>query len=72
MVFSWEDPGGLRQGDSYVVTIDGSARPPQQQSSLTVPAGEAGRVCATVAVTRDGKSGTPSVERCIEVEVEGR
>ncbi len=72
VVFSWDDPGGLRQGDSYVVTVDGSARPPQQQSSLTVPAGESDRVCATVAVTRDGKSGTPSVERCIEVEVEGR
>jgi serine/threonine protein kinase len=66
--FSWEDPGGLRQGDSYVVTIDGSARPPQEEATLTVSPGESGRVCATVTVARDGKSGAPSVERCVEVE----
>ena len=26
------------------------------------------RVCATVTVTRDGKSGVPSAERCVDVE----
>jgi eukaryotic-like serine/threonine-protein kinase len=30
---------------------------------------EGDRVCARVTVTRDGKSGTPSAESCIDVEV---
>ena len=67
VVFSWDDPGGLRQGDTYVVTVDGRDWPPQREASLSVPADDAGQVCATVTVARDGKAGAPSAERCAEV-----
>jgi serine/threonine protein kinase len=67
VVFSWDDPGGLRQGDTYVVTVDGREWPPQREASLSVPTDDAGQVCATVAVARDGRAGAPSAERCAEV-----
>ena len=69
VVFSWNDPGGLRQGDTYVVTVDGREWPPQREANLSVTPEEPGQVCASVTVARDGRSGEPSAERCAEVEV---
>jgi hypothetical protein len=68
VVFTWDDPG-LRQGDAYVVSIEGSERPPQRQAMAPVIAESDGPVCVTVAVARDGRTGAPSAERCVEVDV---
>lgn len=67
VVFTWNDPG-LRGGDAYVVTVDGEPSPMQRTARFDVAIGDDGtRVCATVTVTRDGKSGRPSAERCVDV-----
>lgn len=68
IVFSWDDPG-LRQGDTYVVRVEGDDLPPQRATSAEVVAEADGPVCVTVAVSRDGRSGSPSAERCVEVDV---
>lgn len=67
VTFDWSDPG-LRQGDAYLVVVDGEAAPIQREASLSVDARGRDRVCASVTVTRDGKAGTPSTERCVDVE----
>jgi serine/threonine protein kinase len=69
VTFSWADPG-LLGGDAYVVTVDGQARPMQHDAFLDVSAEDGDRVCATVTVTRDGKTGLASAERCIDVDFE--
>jgi eukaryotic-like serine/threonine-protein kinase len=67
VVFSWNDPG-LEGGDAYIVTVDGVASPMQRDEQFAASAQSGDRVCATVTVTRDGKSGSPSAERCVDVE----
>ena len=67
VTFTWNDPG-LESGDAYVVTVDGEPWPMQDDARLGVEAEDGDRVCARVTVTRDGKSGAPSAERCIDVE----
>jgi eukaryotic-like serine/threonine-protein kinase len=68
VTFTWADPG-LQGGDAYVVTVDGEPRPMQHDAFLDVSAEDGDRVCASVTVTRDGKSGLASAARCIDVEV---
>ena len=69
VTFRWSDPG-LQSGDVYIVTVDGDPRPMQRERSLVIEvAGD--RVCASVMVTRDGKLGQPSAERCVDVEGPG-
>lgn len=65
-VFTWDDPG-IQGGDAYVVVVDGQPEPNQRVSRIDVPVQEGDRVCVTVTVTRDGKSGAPSAERCVDV-----
>ena len=67
VVFTWNDPG-LEGGDAYIVTVDGVASPMQREERFAANADDADRVCAVVTVTRDGKSGSPSAERCVDVE----
>ncbi|TFD26309.1 serine/threonine-protein kinase [Cryobacterium cryoconiti] len=63
--FTWSDPG-VRDGDNYVVTLRTGESSIQRGTEFTVdPQGRA-RVCATVAVNRDGKSGEPSGEKCVD------
>ena len=69
VTFSWDDPG-LQSSDAYVVTVDGETLPLQREARVTVPAEDGDRVCASVRVARDGKSGAPSAERCVEVSVD--
>jgi len=60
--FSWDDPG-VRPGDTYVITSDGATS--QQTGTTFVVSGTPGdEECITVAVNRDGKTGTASPERC--------
>ncbi|WP_206737284.1 serine/threonine-protein kinase [Agromyces albus] len=67
VVFSWDDPG-IERGDAYIVTVDGEASPMQREPRFPVEIDGRNRVCASVTVTRDGKSGQPSAERCIDLD----
>ena len=67
VTFSWDDPG-LSSGDAYIVTVGDDASPPTRATSFPVNATDGDLVCASVTVTRDGKSGEPSAERCIDVD----
>lgn len=64
--FSWDDPG-LAEGDLYQIQVrDGESS--IQAGPRFRAAAEAGEsVCITVAVNRDGKSGDPSTEKCVDV-----
>lgn len=65
--FTWSDPG-LGATDTYQVsTSDGSAPVQQRGTSFVVDAEPGDRVCITVAVNREGKTGTPSSEKCADV-----
>ena len=70
VTFSWNDPG-LVDGDAYIVTVDGEASPMQREPTFAISVDEGDRVCASVTVTRDGKSGRPSAQRCIDLEETG-
>lgn len=65
--FSWPDPG-LLPSDSY--QISATDRQPiiqtGRQFSIASSGGE--RVCITVTVNRDGKTGAASIEKCVVVE----
>lgn len=66
--FSWEDPG-LRTGDNYVVSVTGGESSIQHDTSFRADAaGDVESVCITVTVTREGRTGTPSSEKCVAVE----
>jgi serine/threonine protein kinase len=63
VVFSWRDPG-LADGDLYVIrSADGSSST-QSTAEFTVQADAAVQECITVRVSRDGRLGDPSVEKC--------
>ena len=65
-VFTWDDPG-IQGGDAYLVAVDGDPEPVQRVARVEVPVHEGDRVCVTVTVTREGKTGDPSAERCVDV-----
>ena len=63
--FSWPDPG-LRADDQYqIATRDGQSSI-QSVPSFTVDAENGDRVCITVTVNRDGKTGPASSEKCVD------
>lgn len=70
VTFTWEDPG-LAGGDAYIVTVGGTAWPMQRETVFAVKADDGDRVCASITVTRDGKSGEPSAQRCVDVDEAG-
>ena len=65
VVFSWSDPG-LKSGDIYQVTVDDQPPASQRTSEFRVDARAGQTVCVTVTVNRDGKTGSPSGEKCVE------
>jgi serine/threonine protein kinase len=65
VVFSWDDPG-MRDGDSFVVTLRTGESSIQRGTEFTVDPKGQSRVCVTVSVSRDGKSGAPSGEKCVD------
>ncbi|WP_349862462.1 serine/threonine-protein kinase [Leifsonia sp. WHRI 6310E] len=65
IVFSWSDPG-LQSGDVYQVTVDDQPPASQRTSEFRVDARAGQTVCVTVTVNRDGKTGSPSGEKCVE------
>jgi serine/threonine protein kinase len=63
VVFSWGDPG-LADGDLYVIrSADGSSST-QSSTEFTVQAGDSVPECITVRISRDGRLGDPSTEKC--------
>jgi serine/threonine protein kinase len=63
VVFSWGDPG-LADGDLYVIRSADGSRSTQSSTEFTVQAGDAVPECITVRVSRDGRLGDPSPEKC--------
>ena len=65
--FTWLDPG-LAADDTFQITTNDGAAPVQQRTTTFIVASDPGsRVCITVAVNREGKSGASSAEKCVEV-----
>jgi len=64
--FSWPDPG-LSDGDLYEIEIGGRREGIQANSRFVVDADPGETVCLIVTVNRDGKSGAPSSEKCVDV-----
>jgi serine/threonine protein kinase len=64
--FSWSDPG-LQTNDSYqIATTDGESSV-QRANSFAVDAAAGDHVCITVTVNREGKTGDPSGQKCVDV-----
>jgi serine/threonine protein kinase len=64
--FSWSDPG-LNEHDSYqIATTDGDSSI-QRSNQFAVDATAGEHVCITVTVNREGKTGTPSGQKCVDV-----
>lgn len=67
VTFTWDDPG-LAAGDSYQIsTPSQSTESIQQSPSFAVVAEDGERVCITVTVNRQGRTGPPSAEKCVTV-----
>ncbi len=65
IVFSWSDPG-LQSGDTYQVTVQDQPPSSQHATEFRVDAKAGQTVCVTVTVNRDGRTGTPSGQKCVE------
>ena len=64
--FSWGDPG-LTSDDSYQVTTSDGRSALQRSAEYFAQDAKAGdRVCITVAVNRQGKTGPISAEKCVD------
>ncbi len=65
--FTWADPG-LGATDTYqVATSDGAPAVQQRDASFVVDSTPGERVCITVTVIREGKTGSPSGEKCADL-----
>jgi hypothetical protein len=64
--FSWADPG-LKADDAYSLSTRDGQRSVQRSTSFVVEADPGARVCLTVTVNREGKQGSPSGEKCVDV-----
>ena len=64
-MFSWSDPG-LQTGDAYQMTVQDQPPSTQHATEFRVDAKPGQTVCVTVTVNRDGKTGTPSGQKCVE------
>jgi serine/threonine protein kinase len=65
IVFTWSDPG-IESTDSYQVTVDDQPPSSQRATEFRVDAKPGQTVCVTVTVNRDGKTGTPSGQKCVQ------
>jgi serine/threonine protein kinase len=64
--FSWKDPG-LADSDRYQIQVVDGTSSIQLSPSFVVDGTPGDTVCITVAVNRDGKTGDPSAEKCVDV-----
>ncbi|WP_295117584.1 serine/threonine-protein kinase [uncultured Leifsonia sp.] len=65
IVFTWSDPG-IESTDSYQVTVDDQPPSSQRATEFRVDAKPGQTVCVTVTVNRDGKTGSPSGQKCVQ------
>ncbi|WP_431280086.1 serine/threonine-protein kinase [Leifsonia poae] len=65
IVFTWSDPG-LQPDDTYQVAVGDQPPSIQHATEFRVDAKEGETVCVTVTVNRDGKTGAPSGQKCVE------
>jgi eukaryotic-like serine/threonine-protein kinase len=63
--FRWPDPG-VKPDDRYQIATRDGQTSIQQTRSFTVDATSGDRVCITVTVNRDGKTGPTSSEKCAD------
>ena len=64
--FRWPDPG-LEEDDRYQVQIRDGESAIQASPLFRIDADAGDTVCITVTVNRNGKTGDPSTEKCIDV-----
>lgn len=64
--FRWPDPG-LDDGDRYQIQVRDGTSSIQLSPIFRVDAQAGDTVCITVTVNRQGKTGDPSTEKCIDV-----
>ncbi len=64
--FRWPDPG-LKEDDRYQVQIRDGESAIQASPLFRIDANAGDTVCITVTVNRNGKTGDPSTEKCIDV-----
>jgi serine/threonine protein kinase len=69
-VFSWDDPG-LAAGDLYSIRSNDGTTSTQAVPEFTLQNVESGTACITVRVSRSGKSGDPSSEKCVDLSGSG-
>ena len=65
VVFTWSDPG-LQPDDAYQVAVGDSPPSIQRGTEFRVDAKPGERVCVTVTVNRNGRTGQPSAQKCVE------
>jgi serine/threonine protein kinase len=63
--FRWDDPG-LKPSDTYQVTTSDGRSSIQSSADYVMDATRGERVCVTVTVNREGKTGTPSSPKCVD------
>ncbi|MBC7591632.1 MAG: serine/threonine protein kinase [Salinibacterium sp.] len=66
VTFRWQDPG-IESTDSYQITTTDGQSIVQRSPEFTVDADPGERVCITVMVNREGRSGAASGEKCADV-----
>lgn len=67
VTFSWADPG-LAANDTYQIDAsDGTPPVQQREASFTLDSQPGERVCIVVTVNREGKTGSPSGEKCVDI-----
>ncbi|MDQ1573063.1 MAG: hypothetical protein QOH44_622 [Actinomycetota bacterium] len=64
--FSWADPG-LVDHDSYQISTTDGASSNQDINSFVVDGTAGEHVCITVTVIREGKTGQPSSQKCVDL-----
>ncbi len=65
VVFTWSNPG-LQTDDAYQVAVGDAPPSIQRGTEFRVDAKPGERVCVTVTVNRDGRTGQPSGQKCVE------
>jgi hypothetical protein len=65
-VFSWND-ADLGETDNFVITSSDGAESIQRTSEFRIDGAAGSSVCITVTVSRAGRLGEPSAEKCVEL-----
>jgi serine/threonine protein kinase len=66
VLFTWDDPG-LADRDQYQIATSDQGSSFQKINQFPVDGTKGERVCITVTVNRDGKTGTPSPQNCVDI-----